>query len=228
MDVSVAIDGPVASGKSTVARAVARRLGAAYLDTGAMYRAVALAALRAGIDPGDESALLRMLARAPIDVLPDPAGPRGYRVRIGAEAVGEELFGADVAAVVSTVAALPGVRRELVARQRALAARGPVVMAGRDIGSVVLPDAAVKVYLTASADERVARRSAELEASGIAVDRDALRTAIAARDRTDQDRAVAPLRPAPGAVVLDCSDLPAAEVVERIVALAMRARERDA
>ncbi len=215
----VAIDGPVASGKTTVARAVAARLGSLYLDTGVMYRAAALLALRAGADPSDEPAVLIAVHARPIAVEPDPAAPLGFRVRCGGEDVTGALRAADVDAAVAKVAALPGVRAEMVVRQRAVAAGAPVVMAGRDIGTVVLPDAPVKIFLTAAAGTRAARRAAELNAAGTAVTVAAVRAALDERDRTDQDRAVAPLRPAPGATLIDATDLTPDEVVDRIVGL---------
>ena len=146
----VAIDGPVASGKTTAARSVAASLGTLYLDTGAMYRAVAHATLSAGVRSDDEAGVLAMLAASPVLVEPDSAAPLGFRITCGGRELGPELFDRRVEAVVSTVAALPLVRKEMVRSQRAIAALGPVVMAGRDIGTVVLPDAKVKVFLTAS------------------------------------------------------------------------------
>jgi CMP/dCMP kinase len=219
----VAIDGPVASGKSTAARAVAARLGMLYVDTGAMYRALTLAALRSGVDPADQAALLRLLEVAPISIRPDPEAPLGYHVLYGAVEAGQELFGDDVSGAVSIAAAHPRVRAEMVARQRAIADTGAIVMAGRDIGTVVLPRAPCKVFLTASVDARVARRAAELAAAGGRVDPQFLRAQIEERDRLDSTRAVAPLRPAPGAVVIDSSDLDPGQVVDRIVDL-VRAR----
>lgn len=215
----VAIDGPVASGKTTAAREVARRIGALYLDTGAMYRAVALAALRGGVDPTDEAALLRLARENPIWVELDPAAPLGFRIRCGSTEMGPELFSAEVEEIVSTVAAQPAVRAEMVERQREIATRGRVVMAGRDIGTVVLPDAPLKVFLTASVEARVARRAAELAAAGAPVDSEALRVQIEERDRLDASRPVAPLRPAPDAVVIDSSDLDEEQVVDRIMEL---------
>ncbi len=216
----VAIDGPAASGKTTAARAVAARLDALYLDTGAMYRAVAWLVLRAGTDPADEATTLRLLEAAPLTIEPDRAAPLGFRLLCGGVEPGQELFGPAVDGVVATVAAHPGVRAAMVEAQRAIAARGPVVMAGRDIGTVVLPDAPVKVFLTASAQARAARRSAELESTGGVVDRNAVVAALSERDRIDEGRAVAPLRPAQGATIIDSSDLSAADVADRIVALA--------
>jgi cytidylate kinase len=215
----IAIDGPVASGKTTAARAVARRLGALYLDTGAMYRAVAVMALDAGVEPHDADALLRLLSERPIRVELDAEAPLGFRLCYGGVEAGEELFGPDVDAAASVVAAQPGVRSAMVALQRSLAEDGRVVMAGRDIGTVVLPDARHKIFLTASVAARVARRHAELAAAGSEVDAATLGRQIAERDRLDQTRAVAPLRPASDATIVDSSELDAAEVVERILEL---------
>jgi cytidylate kinase len=217
----VAIDGPAGSGKTTVARSLARRLGLLYLDTGAMYRALAWLALRAGADPGDERAMAALAAAHPITMVHDAATPDGFRVLAGGEAPGDELYGNDVSRIVSVVAAHAELRSLMVTRQRAIAAEGPVVMAGRDIGTVVLPDAPLKIYLTASVDERVERRLAELAGRGATIDRALLRAEIEERDRLDRGRAVAPLRPAADAIEIDSSGLSAHEVVERIAALAV-------
>jgi cytidylate kinase len=215
----VAIDGPAGSGKTTVARALARRLGALYLDTGAMYRALAYAALAAGRDPSDEAAMLELARARPVRVVPDGASPEGFAVYVGDEPLGDELYANEVSRIVSIVAAHPRIRSILVDSQRAIAAEGPVVMAGRDIGTVVLPDAPVKVYLIASVPERVERRRAELAERGTIVDRDALRDEIVERDRLDESRAVAPLRPAADAHTIDSSGLTVDQVVDRIAAL---------
>jgi len=215
----VAIDGPAGSGKTTVARALARRLDALYLDTGAMYRAVALLVLRAAADPADEAATLALAHLRPIRVVLDAASPFGFRVFAGDEEFGDALYANDVSRSVSIVAAHPSVREVMVERQRAIAAQGPVIMAGRDIGTVVLPDAPFKIFLTATLGERVERRGKELEGRGAAVDRAALRSEMEERDRIDQGRAVAPLRPAAGAVRIDSSDLGVDEIVARIAAL---------
>ena len=217
---SVAIDGPVASGKSTAARAVAQRLGSAYVDTGAMYRAAALGVLRNAIDPSSEAAIVAFLQSSPVTLEPDDAAPLGYRVRCGEAEAGTELFDEAVSTVVSIVAAHPRVRSAMVEEQRRLASRLPVVMAGRDIGTIVLPDAGCKVFLTASVDARVARRAAELSSLGVPFEHETLRAQIEERDRLDSTRPVGSLRPADGAVVIDSSDLSAADVVDRIVALA--------
>ncbi len=218
----IAIDGPAGSGKTTVARALARRLGILHLDTGAMYRALALAALRGGVPVDDEAAIVRLATAEPIHVLHDPRAPEGFRILIGDADVGEELYRNEVSTVVSAVAAYPAVRAMMVERQRAIANSGPVVMAGRDIGTVVLPDAPLKIYLTASLDERVARRLAELAGHGASVDRAELTEQMRERDRLDETRPVAPLRPAAGSVVIDSTGMSVAEVVDRIAAAVPR------
>ena len=212
----IAIDGPVASGKSTVAQMVAHRLNLLYVDTGAMYRAVALAALRDGVELDDGEALGELLRRHRIDVEP-AADARGYAVRLDGEDVTAALFRGAVTAAVSTVAAQPLVRRELVERQREIAGGRAVVMAGRDIGTVVLPEAPFKIFLTASVEERVRRRLEELRAAGSGVDAQSLRAEVERRDHSDMTRAESPLQPAPDALVLDSSALSAEDVVERIV-----------
>jgi cytidylate kinase len=222
----IAIDGPAASGKTTVARRVARRLGALYLDTGAMYRALAYLALHAGIDVDNGPALARLAAEQPIDVVLDQEAPMGFRI---ATADGRDLTEAmlqsnEVTAIVSTVAAHAQVRTAMVAAQRRVAADGAVVMAGRDIGTVVLPEAAVKIFLTASVPARVARRRAQLERTGADVDVHRLSQEIEERDRLDRTRAVSPLLPAPDAHTIDSSDLTVDQVVDAICAIVARAQ----
>ncbi len=171
MHVQIAIDGPAASGKTTVARATARRLGVLYLDTGAMYRALAYLALRTGTDVDNGAALARLAATMPIEVVLDEAAPLGFRVFAGGAELDEaELQSNEVTAIVSAVAAHAEVRSAMVEAQRRIAGKGSVVMAGRDIGTVVLPDAAVKIYLTASLTARIARRRQQLEHAGVNVD----------------------------------------------------------
>jgi cytidylate kinase len=209
----VAIDGPVSSGKTTISQMLAVQTGHLYLDTGAMYRAVAYLALMNGADLDNESGLLATLSHHTIAITADPSTTAGYRVLIDAHDTGERLFDPDVAAAVSSVAALPGVRAELVARQRAIAAQGPVVMAGRDIGTVVLPDARNKFYLTASVDERARRRHAEFEQRGLEIPYEEVRAQIVERDRLDTTRAASPLRVAEGAITIDSTDLQPSDVV---------------
>ena len=215
----VAIDGPAGSGKTTVAHALARRLGILYLDTGAMYRAVALVALRANVDPADRVAVVALARAKPVHAEPDPAHPLGFKIFAGATELGDELYGNDVSRVVSVVAAQPEIREHLVQRQREIAALRPVIMAGRDIGTVVLPAAPFKIYLTASVAERVERRLAELAERGSTVDRATLHAEIVERDRLDEERPVSPLRPADDAIEIDSTGLSIDAVVERIAAI---------
>jgi cytidylate kinase len=212
----VAIDGPAGSGKTTVARALSRRLGILHLDTGAMYRALALAALELGVPVDDEAAVLRLARAKPIGVVLDEGSPEGFRIRIGEREVGAELYRNEVSTIVSVVAAYPGVREIMVDRQRAIAREGPVVMAGRDIGTVVMPEAPVKIFLTASLAARVERRLAELAQQGTIVDRAELRAQMEERDHLDVNRAVSPLQPAPDSLLIDSTALSIDEVVEQI------------
>lgn len=217
----IAIDGPAASGKTTVARALARRLRVLYLDTGAMYRALAYLALRTGTDVDNGAALARVVAAQPIEVRLDQAAPLGFRITAGAQELDEAaLQSREVTAIVSAVSAHAEVRSAMVRAQRRIAEGAPVVMAGRDIGSVVLPGATVKIYLTASPEARIARRRAQLEESGINVNARQLAAEIEERDRLDETRAVSPLAAAPGAHVIDSSDVDAAGVVDQICKLA--------
>jgi cytidylate kinase len=224
----VALDGPSGTGKSSVARSVASRLGAAYLDTGAMYRAATVAVLDAGVDPEDGAAVARVVAGARIEV-GTAAGTE--RVEVDGTDVAERIRSAQVTRSVSAVSAVPEVRRRLVEQQRSLVgAAGAVVVEGRDIGTVVLPDASVKVYLTAAPEARAQRRALQL-----GIDDPAEVAALAAdlrrRDDYDSSRADSPLRPAADAVVLDSTDLDRDAVVDRVVALALAAvgaREVDA
>jgi cytidylate kinase len=208
----VAVDGPSGSGKSTVSRRLAQRLGARYLDTGAMYRAVTLAVLRAGVDPHDADTVPKIASSVELLVGTDPAAPH---ISLDGEPVDVQIRGPEVTAHVSAVAAVPEVRRVLVEQQRAIieAARlGPgIVVEGRDIGTVVAPDAQLKVFLTASPDERARRRSTERSA-----DLDTTAADLARRDRLDSTRAADPLAQAADAVVLDSTELGIDEVVDRL------------
>jgi CMP/dCMP kinase len=215
----VAIDGPVASGKTVAARLLAKALGQLYLDTGAMYRAAAYLALKNGVDLDNERAILGLIALHRIRLLPDEASSLGYRIEIDGVDTGTRLFDPDVASAVSTVAALPGVRAAMVQEQRKIAHEGPVVMAGRDIGTVVLPQARHKFFLTASVDERAARRAREFAERHIDVSPDEVRAQIVERDHLDETRAVSPLRPADDAVLIDSTALDPQTVVDRMRAL---------
>ena len=217
----VAIDGPAGSGKTTVAHALARRLGILYLDTGAMYRAVALGVLRASVDPADRARVLALARAEPVHAEVDPAVPLGFRIFAGPRELGDELYGNDVSQIVSIVASQPEIRSYLVDRQRAIAAERAVIMAGRDIGTVVLPEAPFKFFLTASVAERVERRLAELAERGTIVERATLHDEIVERDRLDRERAISPLRPAADAIEIDSTGLSVGAVVERIAALVL-------
>jgi cytidylate kinase len=216
----ITIDGPAGAGKSSAARALARRLGFEFLDTGAMYRAVALAALRAGLDLHDQDALARLLAGLRLELPPG-------RVLLNGEDVTSEIRTAEVTAATQPVADSPVVRRRLVQVQRAIAAGRDMVCEGRDQGTVVFPEAGCKFFLVADPLERARRRQREMAARGEAVDFAALLQAQEARDRRDAARDLAPMRPAPDAVVLDSTALTLDEVVDRMEA-AVRARRTPA
>jgi cytidylate kinase len=208
----VAIDGPAASGKSTTARLAALRLGFRYLDTGAMYRAVTWKALAAGADPADGRALAALAASVRLELVP---GPAGERLLADGDDVTERIREPAVTRAVSLVASVPAVRRALVPLQRALARGGPAVVEGRDIGTVVFPDAAVKIFLVASLEERARRRRLELgERAGSLAE---LAEEIRRRDALDSERDDSPLRPAPDAVPLDTTGLAIEDVVAEIV-----------
>lgn len=215
----VAIDGPSASGKTVVSRALAARLGTLYLDTGAMYRSVAYLALRNAVDLDNDAALVEMFGHHSLQIVADESGPNGYRVLVDGDDITARLTLPDVTAAVSTVASAPHVRSALVERQRAIAQAEPVVMAGRDIGTVVLPDARFKFFLTASLAERAKRRLAELLAGGIDVSGSDVSAQLAERDRLDTSRATAPLRAASDAVHIDSTELDIDAVVERMIAV---------
>jgi cytidylate kinase len=212
----VAIDGRSGTGKSTVARGVARRLGFRHVDTGAMYRSVALAALRRYVDMSDPQALGRLAESLVIEIHPAASGDR---VLLDGEDVTEAIRTPEVSTAASLVSTAPGVRSSLVTRQRMLAAGGRVVMEGRDIGTVVRPDAEIKVFLDASVDSRAARRHAELRARGVQVDLEEVRHQEAERDRRDETRALSPLRPAADAVVIDTTTQTADAIIDDIVRL---------
>jgi cytidylate kinase len=213
----ITLDGPSGTGKSSVARDVARKLGAAYLDTGAMYRAATVAVLDAGVSLDDKIAVARAVSEATIEVR---TNARREVVQVDGVDVRERIRGAEVTRAVSPVSAVPAVRRLLVSRQRELvAAADAVVVEGRDIGTVVLPDATLKIYLTASPEVRAQRRAGQLGVT----DPDkvaALAQDLRRRDEYDSRRADSPLRPADDAIVVDSTDLDRNAVVARILELA--------
>ena len=214
---TIAVDGPAGTGKSSVSRGLARALGARYLNTGAMYRIVTLAVLRAGVDPDDTEAVGALAARVDLAVGFDPDEDLYF---LAGEDVSFEIRGDAVTRAVSAVSAVPVVRTQLVDRQRELAdGSEAVVVEGRDIGTVVLPDADVKVFLTASAEERARRRNDQNVESGLPDDYDAVLADVKRRDHLDSTRAVSPLRAADDAVVVDSSDMSQSETVAHLLDL---------
>lgn len=216
----IAIDGPAGSGKSTVAKLVAARLGFHYLDTGAMYRAVAVSALEDGVELSDEAALARIAAERVISFEHDGNEALPSRVLIAGVDVTAAIRTPAADGAVSGVASSPRVREAMVAQQRAIGMAGDIVVEGRDIGTVVFPDAEVKVFLTASAEERARRRTAQQVAVGHDVDATEVRKAIEKRDEIDSTREVSPLKPADDARLLDTTGLSIEQVVEAIAELA--------
>ena len=215
----IAIDGPVAAGKTAVGRELARNLGFAYHDTGIMYRAITWLALHSGIPVEDETALGELARTNPVDVV----GDEGNRVSVAGHSLGPELRDSSVDSNVSVVSKAPAVRKALVAQQRQTAAEGKIVMIGRDIGTVVLPDADLKVYLTASPENRARRRWQEMRDLGQSVELETVLSETLARDETDSNRDDSPLKPAKGAWKLNTDGLNIEQVVRKIVA---RAKDR--
>jgi CMP/dCMP kinase len=221
--VVVAVDGPAGTGKSSVSRGLARELHARYLDTGAMYRIVTLAALRAGVDLTDQEDVAAVASIAKLSVGYDPDEDRSY---LDSEDVSTEIRGDEVTKAVSAVSSVPAVRTRLVDLQRALAAGpGSVVVEGRDIGTVVLPDADVKIYLTASAETRARRRNDQNIASGLPDDYDSVLADVRRRDHLDMTRAVSPLQAASDAVVVDTSEMTESEVIAHLLQLVKQRSE---
>jgi cytidylate kinase len=217
---SIAIDGPAAAGKSTVGCELAKRLGYLYLDTGVMYRAVTWAALHQELNVFDEDQVTALAQRLRIDVVPPTvADGRQYTVFADGQDITWAIRAAEVEAGVSRVSAYAGVRQALVAQQRRIGARGRVVMVGRDIGTVVLPDADLKLYLDARIEERAQRRYYELAQRGQAASYDGVLDAMRRRDRVDSQRQVSPLQPADDAMVIDTSDLTVDEVLDLVEGL---------
>lgn len=212
----IAIDGPAGAGKSTVARKVAAALDFTYVDTGAMYRAVTSRALAQGIPVNDPAAVAKLADSIDVRLLTDL---RGTRVLADGTDVTEDIRTPAVTACVSAISRIPAVRKAMVRIQRELAAAGRVVLDGRDVGTVVTPDACAKIFLTASPTERARRRWLELKEKGYAPDLEELRTEMEERDRQDQERELAPLVQAEDAVLVDTTGLGVGEVVERIVAI---------
>lgn len=212
--ISVAIDGPSGAGKSTVARAAATQLGFLYVDTGAMYRAIGLAVCRRGIDENDADGIVAVLPEIEVSLRYENGA---QRVLLCGEDVSDDIRTPQIAQYASKVSAVPAVRQFLLDLQRGMAKRDSVIMDGRDIGTVILPDAPVKIFLTASAAQRATRRYKELLEKGQDVTFDGVLADIERRDRQDMSRATAPLKPADDAVQLDTSDMSLDESIAAVL-----------
>lgn len=213
----IAIDGPAASGKSTVAEILAQELNYTFFDTGVMYRAVTLMALKSINDLNNEPDVVRLAETIEIDVRkPSQEDGRKYDVWVDGQDVTWEIRQPEVEANVSKISAYPGVRNAMTAQQRRIGHKGLMVMVGRDIGTVVLPDADLKIYLDASAEERAKRRCEELNARGDVADYDEILNAMIKRDQIDSTRAVAPLKPAEDAIMIESDNMTIEEVVQAI------------
>lgn len=217
-NLQIAIDGPAGAGKSTIARAVAKRLGIFYVDTGAMYRAIALKSIRLNIPVDQEEIVGKMVRETKIEL--DHSEER--RVFCDGQDVTEAIRSPEVSRKVSTIAAYPSVRQRLVELQRQEAERGPVIMDGRDIGTCVLPEADLKIFLTASLEERARRRWQELLDSGKEIDLAEVKEDMERRDKQDMEREASPLLPATDALILDTTGLTIEEIVDQITDLTDR------
>ncbi len=220
---TIAIDGPAGAGKSTVARLVARKLAYTYLDTGAMYRAMTWQAIHEKVNLDDEEALTQLAQRVRVELVPDE---HGTRVFVGGREVTDEIRSPEVTDKIHLIDKVPGVRQVMVQIQRDFGRAGRIVAEGRDMGTVVFPDAACKVYLDAGVDERARRRLHDMEQRGVDARLDDVKRDIMARDEKTLQRKIAPLRQAEDAVRLDTTNLSTDEVVNRICAIA-ESRQRE-
>lgn len=217
----IAIDGPAGAGKSTISKAAAKRLGFVYIDTGAMYRGIGLAAVRRGIDTKDTEGVISILDQVEITI---KHNEEGQQIFLNGENVSTEIRLPEISVAASNVAVIPEVRLKLVELQRALAEKEDVIMDGRDIGTYVLPDAEVKIFLSASVEERAKRRLAELVEKGVETDLEAVRADMEYRDKNDSGREFAPLKPAEDSIPLDNTSITIEEAVEFVCNLANRQR----
>ncbi len=209
----IAIDGPAGAGKSTISKAVAKKLGFIYIDTGAMYRAVGLYAFRKGIDSADKAGVVSVLDEVNITLSYDESG---QQIFLNGENVSTDIRLPEISVAASNVAVIPEVRLKLVELQRELASKNDVVMDGRDIGTYVLPDAEVKIFLTASPEERANRRYKELLEKGVKTDYESVMADMLYRDKNDSEREFAPLKPADDSIIFDNTDISAEESVDKL------------
>lgn len=219
--ISVAIDGPAGAGKSSIAKAVSKKLGFVYIDTGAMYRAVAVYAIENNIEIKEENFTEQILDKIDISIEYDE---EGQKIFLCGKDVSKRIREADASVGASNVAVIPAVRLKLVAIQRELAKKTSVIMDGRDIGTYVLPDADVKIFLTASVEERARRRFLEMTEKGMEADFESVKRDIIYRDKNDSEREFAPLRQAEDAVLVDTSDMTIDEVIEKIYTMILEAK----
>lgn len=213
----IAIDGPAGAGKSTIAKAASKKIGFVYIDTGAMFRAVGLAALRRNIDiNGDKESVEAMLEEISIDIA---HGENGQEIFLNGENVSTEIRMPEVSVAASDISKIPSVRKKLLELQRSIAEKTDVIMDGRDIGTVVLPDAQLKIFLTASVEERAMRRYKELIEKGVKCDFDEVKKDMEYRDKNDSEREIAPLKPADDGVIVDTTGNTLEESVDIILNL---------
>jgi cytidylate kinase len=222
-NLKIAIDGPAASGKSTTAKMLAKRLGYLYIDTGAMYRAVTLAVLRSNITLNDVNAIVDLVDRLDIELKQKENGIHTY---LNKEDVSEEIRLPKITAVISQLSAYAQVREIMVKKQRVLAQKGGIIMDGRDIGTVVLPDADVKIFMQADINKRAKRRYDELKDKGLVVDYNEIKTEINRRDSIDSSRNISPLKPAHDAYIIDTSNLSIEQQVAQVIDIIKRVEER--
>ncbi|ARK22867.1 (d)CMP kinase [Sporosarcina sp. P26b] len=210
----IAIDGPAAAGKSTIAKLVAKKLGYTYIDTGAMYRAITYKVLQSAIDPRDEEEITKLIAQTEIELQPDEGM---QKVLLDGIEVTDAIRSHEVTTNVSAIAALTSVRELLVAKQQDLAAQSSVVMDGRDIGTAVLPEAELKIFMTASVEERAERRLLEEQQRGMTSDYETLKREISERDQADSERKISPLKKAEDAITIDTTGKTIEEVTNSII-----------
>lgn len=218
----IAIDGPAGAGKSTISKGAAKRLGFVYIDTGAMYRAIGLAAVRRGIDTSDAEGVKAILDDVEVSIRHDKSG---QLIFLNGEDVSTDIRLPEISVAASNVAIIPEVRLKLVELQRKLAADTDVIMDGRDIGTYVLPDAELKIFLTATVEERANRRCRELREKGVETDFEAVKKDMEYRDKNDSGREFAPLKPAEDSVYMDNTDMTLEESIDKVCELARTERE---